>query len=1120
MSSLSIIKSIKQNAKNDNDLEIINNLLHQNEGQYFPDKELFCLEHLISRINNNNNDNKKLVNNPLLYEIFYSIYESNQNFNKNFITILKNIKLNNLLLNIDFTNKNLVKVLNEKFLDLIIKSNIFFQELNSEKFIIKLLTSYIESKDNEDDEVENIFINNLLKLIQLNKFISNNAIIFKLISLKNTQVNQLIINELFNDKVFKLIPFIENLNTEGVEDEILLNMFELISIGYLHNVNKFDKDILDLAMNKFIEDGNDKAYIFVKSLDTINNSFELKKLNNLPKLETLQKWLDNEFIDKLNDDEKIANVFIKCLNNNIEIGYKYKEQMLKLLEKLDDSELCEALLDCFIDFKEFDSLIKYIVDNDLEYMSKYDTLISDRVHNLTSYQLYELLSNDCKFLENSIIKGMVNVNTITFIQNNEQLQKWLKTIIFGQDSFQNLESLYYLLDLYSKSIIPNITSDNDIKESYKQELNKLIEIQMKNFDYKNIYSYFCIFKTYELSIEYETSKIEIKNIISKFVQNFGNKLNESLLLLKNFTTIINNNIDGKNLETLFNNLFFKNLDNLKYLIDDLLYKNGIENGDIWEEDAIITEITKQLTNIVKKNSENEKLHISIHKLLEIIPIELFNKFDKNSILEKLYTSVNVDDLLIKFLSSPTFKTSLELQENFVSLLNNGNMVLFNKIWMNYLVNINDESCFNYLNKSLKELADSLTKFNNELMPFLVFIIKVSKGYGKIETLINNLFAKLLKVLKADKAKSILTYCDYIYQLYEISNDNKILNNSIIELIETQSMELTDYELQYNLYVAYCIINKKDYYSILPIYLKLRKESKAQNITSGLALYVTNIINDDSSNLSILLTDLISDFKSVYNPYLLELINFILPKLSKNSDEDTYVKLFALLLNNLIRDASVVNLLFLQNLSNIVITKNWLLKQYNIELIVPFLIQTINANEANEDIVLESLKIVSNIINYQQFKLVRRTHLVNSFIVFVMEYLINLTSYDAENVIKSLNRLIANYIDPVNISSSSNNNFSTNFKSNALAYKQELRKYIYPVMLKYINILCDIKVSNSNNLKLVNNFRNGLKLSMYGIFDLLIKENMNLLYNLLDYNGKLYFKKMYKDYEAEGKWKED
>ncbi len=48
----------------------------------------------------------------------------------------------------------------------------------------------------------------------------------------------------------------------------------------------------------------------------------------------------------------------------------------------------------------------------------------------------------------------------------------------------------------------------------------------------------------------------------------------------------------------------------------------------------------------------------------------------------------------------------------------------------------------------------------------------------------------------------------------------------------------------------------------------------------------------------------------------------------------------------------------------------------------------------------------------------------------------------------------------------------------------------------------------------------LKLSMYGIFDLLIKENINLLYNLLDYNGKLYFKKLYKDYENEGKWEED
>jgi len=110
------------------------------------------------------------------------------------------------------------------------------------------------------------------------------------------------------------------------------------------------------------------------------------------------------------------------------------------------------------------------------------------------------------------------------------------------------------------------------------------------------------------------------------------------------------------------------------------------------------------------------------------------------------------------------------------------------------------------------------------------------------------------------------------------------------------------------------------------------------------------------------------------------------------------------------------------------------------------------------------------------------------------------------------------MDPININN--NNSNQDTLKSNVLAYKQELRKYIYPIMLKYINTLCGNYTSSDISIKTVNEFRNGLKLSMYGIFDLLIKENINLLYNLLDYNGKLYFKKLYKDYENEGKWEED
>lgn len=1112
MSSLSIIKSIKQSTKNDGDLSIIYDLLKQEQtgDQYFPDKDLFCLEHLVFRINNNNIHS--LVNNRYLYENFDLIYTSNQDLNKKFVTILKNIKLNNLLLNIDFTKKDLLKILNEKFLSLLINCNISFQDLSSETFITKILTQYSEFKDGEN-EADVTFISNLLKMIQFHKFVSNINTLSKFIKLEHFQVNELIIHEFFENKNFNLTNFLENMKISNADDQVFISMFKLVCVGFLRNRDKLSKDIIDQALNKFVELGTNKFLIFYNGLDFINSNFELKKLNNLPKLETLEKWL-NEFIDNLNDTES-DRVFVKCLINNIEIAQKYMKQILNLLKTIERPVLCEAMLDCFVDLKEYYCLIKYIIESELDYMANYEKFISARIHNLSSYQLSELLNTDCKFLKKSIIKGMDNVNTITFIQNNKDLQKWLKKSIFQQSSFSNLEILYNLLTLYSKSIIPNIGFDEEIQETYKQELRQLAKIQLDVFDDEDFYSYFSILKTLEISIEYDTTHIDTKGILSKFVQHFENDLHKCLLFIKQFTTILNNNMDKDILDKLVGQLFFNNSESLKLLLDDLVDKND----DIWEEEVIVEVLIKHLiysfdhTNLEKEGS-------MIYRLLEIVPVELFNKFEKNKILEKLYTLNNCNALLLKFLSTPTFKTSLELQGNFEKLLNCGNMTLFDKIWGNYLVNINDESCFNYVNSSVEQLILLVGNIHKKQLPYVVKLIALSKSNEKIQNLIQSLFNVLLQRIIQDKFKDI-DYYGYTYQLYELEHNNNTLNKIITDIIENHDLNPISFELQYNLFVSYCLISKKDFYAVLPPYLKLRKDLKIDRITDGLAMYLNAVIidSDESSTLN-LLNCVIHDLNNDYKSYFLELVNFIIPKINKGSNDEAYCKLFASLLSNLFEDISVVNLDFLQNLNSIVITKSWILKQYNVELIIPFLIQTISSSDQDQAIVLESLKIVSNIINHHQFKLIRRGHLVISFIVFVMDYAIQVSGFNSENVMNSLNRLIMNYIDPINIVTNTNNSSFNSLKSNVLTYKQELRKYIYPVMLKYIQVLCNIKVSTPKSLSNISNFRLCLKFSMYSIFDILMKDNVNLLYNLLDYNGKLYFKKLYKDYELEGKWKED
>lgn len=323
---------------------------------------------------------------------------------------------------------------------------------------------------------------------------------------------------------------------------------------------------------------------------------------------------------------------------------------------------------------------------------------------------------------------------------------------------------------------------------------------------------------------------------------------------------------------------------------------------------------------------------------------------------------------------------------------------------------------------------------------------------------------------------------------------------------------------FNLYAAYCHITEKSYYHIIPQYFQVY--NIAGSNCEGLNLFLKH--QTIEQNIELIKT-LIEDINPTYGAAQLSIIKTIINGFNKDENEQVYCKIFTSLLNKLLYNVNLVDGDFLDLISNIVITKSWMLKQYTLEMMIPFLVKAISENVNNDSslqstILLKSLKIVSDFVNYQQYKLSRRTHLINSFIVFCMEFILQAQLNDAEDLYKSLNRLIMNFIDPINIINSNSNQDS--LKSNVLAYKQELRKYIYPIMLKYINTLC-INYSGSRiSIKMVNEFRNGLKLSMYAIFDLLIKENINLMYNLLDYNGKLYFKKLYKDYENEGKWGED
>lgn len=196
--SLDIIKSIKQNSKSNDDLSIIFDLLKQDQSVYFPDKEIFCLEHIINRINSISNNNEpsnnqnsiSLINNHLLYKIIDTIYESNKGLNH----ILKNLKLGNVLFNVNYNDHDLVNLLSSTLLRIIIQSNVSLNDVSSEKFIINLLKCF-----NLQDDCQNAenFMMNLSQIVPFSSYISKYDIFFLLIKTKLLKVKSMIEYEFF-----------------------------------------------------------------------------------------------------------------------------------------------------------------------------------------------------------------------------------------------------------------------------------------------------------------------------------------------------------------------------------------------------------------------------------------------------------------------------------------------------------------------------------------------------------------------------------------------------------------------------------------------------------------------------------------------------------------------------------------------------------------------------------------------------------------------------------------------------------------------------------------------------------------------------------------------------------
>lgn len=196
-------------------------------------------------------------------------------------------------------------------------------------------------------------------------------------------------------------------------------------------------------------------------------------------------------------------------------------------------------------------------------------------------------------------------------------------------------------------------------------------------------------------------------------------------------------------------------------------------------------------------------------------------------------------------------------------------------------------------------------------------------------------------------------------------------------------------------------------------------------------------------------------------------------------------------------------------------KGWLFDQYVLEQVITLISKVGDelrfSREAEaETCYVKAVRVMSLIVLLHRYRLLQRHHILVASLTSLLKPLSavkNRTTTLGESRIagESFARLLLNVCEVKAIS------LSDALTSEAALIKKELRKHLPVFMATYIY------------LSLKYNFREVVQLQllpgMFTLFDLMSSTEMQLVNSTLDNSGKVYFKRLYNQYQDQGKWKD-
>lgn len=1118
---------------------------------YFPNKEIFVLELLIDRWN----DQKQIQ--------FKTDYKIWQLFNRMWVAVGDELTLKklskrlrfvpHLIRTLELVDSNTLEFLRSlkqtcALMNSIITMNVSIE--NATSILGKTLTLVSQLDENYSfrkdlfEEIETL--TDLRNIPETSTKVSNSycdeALLpsLKYITKFSSDNYDLTVERL--TKLLQFFVFSPSVDTVKLLDRFVSAFGEKLNAEEISTL--FESSIEFLSKENFLQ--LEKVFTIVVKVHPDLSSKLLKELS------LSKKTMSQEFLEGLFDKALIGfsqqagqptiwQLIFYIIELDIEVGIKNTDRILDLVKSQIDQnsdwcvKLWTQLILCHTAARELPQFLEKLElycrrdggsAHPLLTDRKFTDAVSSSVTSFSTSQykdeisrLLDALEKDSEDLTSALLlkillRDLRDLPVASLKDLKEPLKRVFKLRTLNESQLWQIR--YLIMEVF-EDILPDEILESSGEEIQTSILNKDSPIELL-FYFLKLREY----KSYDITPVFDfligqldqSTKEQQSQILLEVFSNWGTMINS---LLPNGTT--RRLVDLLCADSNFN------------ILSDLF-----DEDDIFEESNIIRLIISKLFDSYQNKGVAELiLRVPIQCISKTARIELINRISDSGLSKETETR-----LMMHLLANPTFKSKVESSweelEKFMvrdAKQLNYEQPIFEKIWSNHLSQTKEAISQVFLRDGIDRLKAELEGQNPD-MAYLKMVFLVLKVGGEIEfeELKEMYYQRVLEIVTDENfgRKDALTSSWLLRTLFYVIEHDKVETSRFIPALSGLiknlggSVKEADKDLLASIFLLYSALYRDRIEYLFAHYMVLREVGVASNLLKpGLDLAVRKSLEHNVGSFNSALHFTIESFESCtacYADSLLELYQTQVEYLTKENTDGC--RLFARSLSSLYTNTSRFEgsrdniLRTLESINGFLISKSWLFSQYSIEMLFPMCLKLslsyIKCSGGADDVFTATTKLVSTVLFNHRVKLSNRHHLV---IAFISEYLELLSNYKVTGLSnrssRSLSRLIINFCEPISGTAKQTNGKDV-LSSKVGILKASLRKHVPVLLIKYVHL--------SINAPFEQKSRAELATAMYSVFDLLSPNELGLVNAALDNSGRHYLKGLYADYRKTGKWNAD